>query len=179
MQKYITPNVNKCKNIPTHRSIDLFEKKQEIQKIYRYAKYHAKDISKLLKKQQYKIRNHHHYGGKSPCFGVSLFDPGPDRRPIFVGSSLSSRTAFDRTGCFLLPQKLNWALRGDEAAYYVSRGQQWSVHSGTESVQGGAGSFLMVLSQYRACMPLCIEISGDLVCCYRSLTKWCFSAPEK
>ena len=27
MQKYNTPDVNKCKNIPTHRSIDLFEKK--------------------------------------------------------------------------------------------------------------------------------------------------------
>ena len=50
MQKYNTPDVNKCKNILTHRSIDLFEKKRKIQNIYRYAKYHATDISKLLKK---------------------------------------------------------------------------------------------------------------------------------
>ena len=136
MQKYNTPDVNKCKNIPTHRSIDLFEKKQEIQKIYRYAKYHAKDISKLLKKQQYKIRNHHHYGGKSPCFGVSLFDPGPDRRPIFVGSSLSSRTAFDRTGCFYCPK--NWTER-----YEVMKLR-------TMSVEDSNGRYIVVLNQYKA-----------------------------
>ena len=47
--------------------------------------------------------------------------------------------------------------------YWVSIEQQWLGPSGTASVQGGTGSFLMALGQYRACMPLYIEISGDRV----------------
>ena len=59
---------------------------------------------------------------------------------------------------------LNSALGGDESVCtesVISIGQQFLVLVGTESVKGD--QFLTLLGQYRACMPLDIEKSGDLV----------------
>ena len=41
--------------------------------------------------------------------------------------------------------------------FRVSKGQQWLVLHGTESVYGSTSQFLMILGQNRACMPLYIE----------------------
>ena len=68
------------------------------------------------------------------------------------------------------PSWLDCAIRGDEAVFWVSMGQQWLVLGGTGLVWGVTCQFLIVLGQQRAFMPLYSEKGGDLVRWHRSLT---------
>ena len=89
------------------------------------------------------------HGGSLTCWWLYL--PNIKRNVLNICSLYKIiNKCRDKTGS----SWFNCALRGDEAVYWVSKGQQWLVLHGTESVSGGTSQFLMILGQNRACMPL-------------------------
>ena len=72
--------------------------------------------------------------------------------------------------------------------HWVSKGQQWLVLGGTESVLGGTSDFLMILGQNRASVTLYIEtkwrfgrvfpIPDSFTHSLTDFERYCHSAPK-
>ena len=63
-----------------------------------------------------------------------------------------------------------WWIISGTSRYWVSIRRYCLVLGGTGSVKTGTAWYYMVQGQHRACMPVYIGKSGDLVGCYRCLT---------